>query len=111
MDEKEIRIVKQFQELMDFSNKKPYDPTKHPNFKNKGKRGLRCNRTACECEEAFYWNKTTQAYYCQPCAIKINMSSNQSGMGDLCIMLPEDREAWVEKRKQRRLGYEQDQSE
>jgi len=48
----------------------------HPNFKNKGKMGLRCNRTACENTEAYWYNRTTRAYYCQPCAHAINEASN-----------------------------------
>lgn len=34
----------------------------------------RCNRSACRAEHSgvWWWNTSTRAYYCQPCAFKIN---------------------------------------
>lgn len=42
---------------------------------NKADKGLRngsCNRTACQAPGAIYLNKGNKAYYCKPCADKIN---------------------------------------
>lgn len=39
----------------------------------KGK--MKCNRTACQNDEQGWWNRYTNAYYCQPCAFKINAAS------------------------------------
>ena len=39
---------------------------------DKGKRGGSCNREACQAPGAFWRHRQTGAYYCQPCAFKIN---------------------------------------
>ena len=83
----------------------------HPNFKNKGKRGLRCNRTACEHTEAYYWNRVTNAYYCQPCAHGINEASmhDMDGREPLLSLSYEDKEAWAKaKQDERRNGLNAD---
>lgn len=41
----------------------------HP---DKGKKGGRCNVTACQEPGAWYFNKSTRAYYCRDCANEIN---------------------------------------
>lgn len=66
-------------------------------IKNKGKKGLRCNRTACEHTEAYYYNRVTKAYYCQPCSFRINESHNHIG-GPLCSISDEDRNEWNKER-------------
>lgn len=45
---------------------------------------MKCNRTACEREAAGWWNRITLAFYCQRCAFRINDSSQQSGLGNIC---------------------------
>lgn len=40
----------------------------------KGKRGGDCNRTQCQRSNAWWYNKTMQAYYCGDCAGAINES-------------------------------------
>lgn len=40
----------------------------------KGKRGGDCNRTQCQRPNAWWYNKTMQAYYCADCAGAINES-------------------------------------
>jgi hypothetical protein len=40
-----------------------------------GKGVTKCNRTACQCELVIgrrWWNTSTRAFYCQPCAFRIN---------------------------------------
>ena len=68
----------------------------------KGKKGLRCNITVCLHSEAYYYNRVMEAYYCQPCAFKINESAKQSGQEPLCVCSDEDRKEWekaVDKRR------------
>lgn len=43
--------------------------TNHP---DKGKKGGRCNVTTCQAPGAWWYNKSTRAYYCRSCAIRIN---------------------------------------
>lgn len=38
----------------------------------KGQAGHECNRGACENEPAYWYSSVERAYYCQPCAFKIN---------------------------------------
>ncbi len=38
----------------------------------KGKKGGKCNVTACQKPGANYYNKSTQKYYCADCAEEIN---------------------------------------
>lgn len=39
---------------------------------DKGLKGGSCNRTACQGPDAYYFNKSTRAYYCKTCADAIN---------------------------------------
>jgi hypothetical protein len=39
-----------------------------------------CNRTACRAPGAIWWNTSTRAYYCTPCAHRIN-----EGAPGLCV--------------------------
>ena len=46
-----------------------------------------CNRSACQTEiGVMYFNKNRDAWYCVRCARMINDSSNQSGLGDICVL-------------------------
>jgi len=56
----------------------------------KGQHGGECNRTACKNENAQWYNKVTEAFYCTKCARMINESSNQSNQGDLCELKREE---------------------
>ena len=42
------------------------------NHPDKGKKGGRCNVTACQKPGAMWFNKSTEAYYCEDCAREIN---------------------------------------
>jgi hypothetical protein len=54
----------------------------------KGKKGGNCNRTACQQPEATWYNHSTRAYYCEPCAQNLNFYSKADAMRlfghDLC---------------------------
>lgn len=39
---------------------------------DKGKKGGSCNRRACQRPGAAFYNQSTRAWYCPPCAHKIN---------------------------------------
>jgi len=45
---------------------------------SKGKKGGRCNVTACQQPGAWYFNKSTRAYYCQECANEVNYFGGRS---------------------------------
>lgn len=51
----------------------------------KGHKGGECNRTACTNEPAFYWNKYTQMWYCEACAVRIN--SYAKPQKDICYRI------------------------
>ena len=38
----------------------------------KGEKGQRCNRSACQAPGAYWYNHSTQAYYCKTCSELIN---------------------------------------
>lgn len=40
---------------------------------DKGKKGGKCNRTACPNRPAECWSSVEQAFYCVPCAHRINV--------------------------------------
>jgi len=42
------------------------------NNADKGLKNGSCNITACQKPNAIYFNKSTMAYYCEPCAKEIN---------------------------------------
>ena len=42
------------------------------NVQTKGTLNGACNRTACDHDRAIWFNPHTNAYYCAPCARKIN---------------------------------------
>jgi len=77
-----------------FSIQERQKPEDHPNFINKGKKGLRCNRTACPNTEAYWYNRVTEAYYCQPCANRINESALHSGGDCIVFLSEEDKKDW-----------------
>ena len=55
------------------------------------KKGLyngECYRTACDNDEAVYYNRVTKQNYCWECAEGINGSAKQSGMEPLCAKQP-----------------------
>lgn len=43
-----------------------------PKMPEKGHKHGECNRTACTNTNALWWNKYTQAFYCEDCALRIN---------------------------------------
>ena len=54
----------------------------HP---DKGKKGGKCNRTACQrdlSEDHIWWNQYTHAFYCSGCAREINKWSD---LGPICV--------------------------
>lgn len=50
----------------------------------KGARNGLCNRSACPNTHAIHFNATMDAYYCTPCARRINEAARQVGMQPLC---------------------------
>lgn len=46
--------------------------TDKPVLEGKGAKGELCNRTACQAPGAYWYNHSTQAYYCGTCADLIN---------------------------------------
>jgi len=50
---------------------------------DKGKKGGRCNVTACQQPGAWYFNKCTRAYYCADCAIEINWPGGRADVMEL----------------------------
>lgn len=66
------------------------------NHPDKGKKGGRCNVTACQEPGAWYFNKSTSAYYCRSCARDINRANRSDcmalyGTPLLCELDEEDR--------------------
>lgn len=65
---------------------------------DKGRKGGSCNRTACQKPGADYFNKSTEKYYCGPCADMINWSGGRAdcmklfGTPLLCEIPDEDKE-------------------
>ena len=51
---------------------------------NKGKQYGICNRTACDDDRAEFFNHGTNAYYCWPCASRINQSCRGESYHPLC---------------------------
>lgn len=49
--------------------------TDKPVGQGKGKKGENCNRTACQAPGAYWYNHSTQAYYCRTCADLINRAN------------------------------------
>lgn len=43
----------------------------------KGRKYAECNRTACTMRPALWWNKYTQAFYCEECALRINRTAEK----------------------------------
>lgn len=58
-----------------------------PKTPEKGHKNGECNRTACENTPATWWNQYTQAFYCEPCARRINVIA---GRQICCGMKPVD---------------------
>lgn len=67
-----------------------FDKSDAVNLVPKGEFSGECNRTACKTKNAQWFNKITQAYYCDRCARMINQSSNQSNQGDLCDFMEQE---------------------
>ena len=51
----------------------------------KGKRGGKCNRTACNNEDAWLYNESTRMYYCEKCAILINRACEHDYKDGPCL--------------------------
>lgn len=54
----------------------------HDKPSNKGKFNGICNRTVCFNHPAIYYNSSTRAYYCKPCARAINKANGVK----LCVL-------------------------
>lgn len=48
-------------------------------------RSRKCNRTTCGHSGANWWNTSTRAYYCQPCAFAINDAAQRFGEKAPCV--------------------------
>jgi hypothetical protein len=61
-----------------------------PDPKLKGVEFGNCNRTSCQSRGAIWYNHSTQAYYCTPCARNINELNRMEAMRlyghDLCTL-------------------------
>jgi hypothetical protein len=51
--------------------------TDKPVGTGKGVKGENCNRTACQAPGAYWYNHSTQAYYCGTCADLINSTNRR----------------------------------
>ena len=55
----------------------------------KGMQGGECNRTACHNPDAQWFNRSTRAYYCGECAMKLNHANPVDALrlfnGPLCV--------------------------
>lgn len=62
--------------------------TNHP---DKGKQNGRCNVTSCQAPGATWFNHSTRAWYCRPCAMAINRVNRVDAMRfyghELCLPL------------------------
>jgi len=54
----------------------------------KGAYSGECNRTAGDNRPALYWNRYTHAFYCLPCARKLNEVFKRDGMDLIPINRP-----------------------
>ena len=62
---------------------------------DKGKQHGACNRTACQKHGAAWYNISTDAWYCQPCAEAINQANRIHGT--LCFPEKVDRDEAIRK--------------
>lgn len=46
---------------------------------DKGQKNGSCNRQACQESGATWFNKVMKAYYCQPCALRLNETKLSDG--------------------------------
>lgn len=61
------------------ANPSPFE-VKKP-MPGKGLKGKNCNVTHCQApESAHYYNRVTQAWYCEECATRIENSAQRDGM-------------------------------
>ena len=55
----------------------------------KGDYNCECNRTACSNDDAIYYNKSTEKYYCEECAYVLNEHNRKDAIemfgSDLCV--------------------------
>lgn len=51
--------------------------TDKPHGEGKGEKGKNCNREACQAPGAYWYNHSTQRYYCTTCARLINRDSER----------------------------------
>lgn len=54
--------------------------------RNKGLLNGRCNRTACQQPGATYFNTSTRAYYCEPCARDITDFTKRVDGFHICFL-------------------------
>lgn len=76
---------------------------------DKGHFGGTCNRTVCRTAPALWWNPHTAAYYCEVCALMLNVPLQAQGLEQLGIRANEPREWLIRKRgyyyRPNRAGY------
>ncbi len=57
----------------------------------KGQQGGKCNRSACNNDNAIYYNHSTRKYYCHDCAMLINRVNYYDSMRlfghELCTLI------------------------
>ncbi len=68
--------------------------TDKPHGEGKGEKGKNCNREACQAPGAYWYNHSTQRYYCTTCARLINSANRNDSyvrdLGhDLCTLDPD----------------------
>jgi len=56
--------------------------------------GQKCNRTACNNQDAQWYNHSTRAFYCEACAVSLNkihkVEAHKLYGHDLCTLSPQD---------------------
>ena len=52
-----------------------YGDYRGPNKPNKGQENGACNRTACQCEPALWYNHGSMSWYCEECKIDIDRAN------------------------------------
>ena len=62
----------------------------------KGQYNAECNRTACNNQEAIYYNHSTREHYCHSCAMEINYWNRKDSIEmfghDLCTLVENNEE-------------------
>jgi hypothetical protein len=85
-----ILIINTEQVMANHSEYAPKNP--NPDAALKGVQGGNCNRAACQMPKANWYNSGSYAYYCAPCAHRINDVCERDGMSNLCFHNPKNLE-------------------